>query len=947
MGSPRLSLLALPLLFSSALFAQHYAVDTTWWMTDGPVNDIAEDTLHDRVVLGGEFTRLLPPYPTAHGGVVDINTGIMRDGDVRPDDRVKCVLSDGSGGWYVGGDFLKVAGSFRQHLAHLLADGSLAPWNPVVNGAVNAMAIKGDTLYFGGNFTVVNGQSKSNLAAVRLSTGANVVWGTTLADDVVRTMAIDGGDLFVGGDFTSVSGVTRNRIAVYNTSTHVLTGWTATVGGPVHAFGFEVNVVMIGGDFTTVNGLVRSRLARFDRNTAALQTWNPGPNGTVRCMEVSGANIYIGGDFTMINANERRHLALVHSGGGTSTTWVNNTDAPVHSMRLATNYLLLVGGEFDRVAGDVRHRAAALGTQGAPSPWLRSWAPAGDGTVRCMDVQGSNVFLGGGFDTLGLARARVAMLDNATGAPLPWSGNLNGPVYTIEVTQVRTYFGGSFDSVLTTGALRKNLVSFENGTGALATWAPETDAYVSDLEAHGAWIYVAGTFDQLSGVPCTGFVQIDTSAGGAGPMNVDVSYPNVLHLVNDTLYLGGSFSSINGVSRNFLGAVKVPSGTLTSCAPYVFAWDHPYGVYRIAHQDSHLYLAGTFGSVNGELRQNFACVNTADGALLDWQFAGGAYSGPMVPGSGVLHMFPLASPYKLRAVDLVSGASTGGSLAANSYAKCVLPAAGEDLLMGGLFTEVGGAPVAHFAKVVVSMEPQLRVILDGPFVAGDSLMRDDLRVAGLIPNTEPYTALGYTHTGGGGGEVAWDSLLFPLGGNAAVDWVLLELRDPQNPATVVASKSAIVQRDGDVVDADGTNLSGFGPDPEGSYYLSVRHRNHLGVMTATPIDLSQRQLIDFAVFSTATYGVNARKLNGGRSTLWSGDVNFNGQVKYAGGSNDRDPILVRIGGTVPNNTVNGYYQEDVNMNGVVKYAGSANDRDPILVNIGGITPNAVRNAQVP
>ena len=115
--------------------------------------------------------------------------------------------------------------------------------------------------------------------------------------------------------------------------------------------------------------------------------------------------------------------------------------------------------------------------------------------------------------------------------------------------------GGSLYSVLTTGALRKNLVSFENGTGALATWAPETDAYVSDLEAHGAWIYVAGTFDQLSGVPCTGFVQIDTSTGVVGPMNVDVNYPHALHLINDTLYLGGSFNSINGASRNFPGAV--------------------------------------------------------------------------------------------------------------------------------------------------------------------------------------------------------------------------------------------------------------------------------------------------------------------------------------------------------------------------------------------------------
>ncbi len=71
-------------------------------------------------------------------------------------------------------------------------------------------------------------------------------------------------------------------------------------------------------------------------------------------------------------------------------------------------------------------------------------------------------------------------------------------------------------------------------------------------------------------------------------------------------------------------------------------------------------------------------------------------------------------------------------------------------------------------------------------------------------------------------------------------------------------------------------------------------------------------------------------------------------MKYAGGGNDRDLILVAIGGTVPTNTLSLVYsQEDITMNGVVKYAGSANDRDILLQNIGGSVPTATRNAQLP
>jgi hypothetical protein len=62
------------------------------------------------------------------------------------------------------------------------------------------------------------------------------------------------------------------------------------------------------------------------------------------------------------------------------------------------------------------------------------------------------------------------------------------------------------------------------------------------------------------------------------------------------------------------------------------------------------------------------------------------------------------------------------------------------------------------------------------------------------------------------------------------------------------------------------------------------------------------------------------------------------RAKYTGDSNDRDPILSAIGGTVPTNTEAGYFNTDTNLDGVVKYTGVGNDRDMILSNIGGTVP---------
>lgn len=937
------------LVLMEAPLAQILEVDTTWWMTDGVVRAIVEDTTHQRVVIGGDFQRLIPPYRTEHGGVVDLSVGTMRDGDVRPDDRVKCVLPDGSGGWYIGGDFLKVGGLFRQHLAHVLADGTLAAWNPVVNGFVNAMAIKGDTLYFGGSFTLVNGQQKLNLAAVRLSTGANVIWAP-FANGVVRALAIDAGELFIGGDFSSIGGQARSRLAVYNTTTHALSAWAPLVGGPVYTIAFEWYGVLIGGDFTTVNGSARSRLALFDRDTATLTAWNPGPNGIVRCMQVSNSNIFIGGDFTQINANVRKHLALVYSGGGTSSDWVNQTDAPVHSMCLASNDLLLVGGEFSRVSGDVRLRAAALGTPSTPTPWLQPWAPGGDGTVRSIAVANGEAYLGGGFDTLGLARAHVAMLDHTDGSPLPWSGNTNGPVHAIEVGPALTCIGGDFDTVLTTGAIRSNLAAFDSSTGALHAWNPGTNGIVRSMASHGGQLYAGGGFSFAGGVARSGFAQIDAISGSVGPLDPGVA-PDALHVIGDTLFMGGLIFEINGVLRRSLASIALPSGTLTAFNPWVY---HQHAemieLDHIVSDEDRLYFTGAFTSVDGHPRRNYGCVNTTTGSDLGWDPEFYTPSGPLAISGGLAYVAAaeeIGTGIALRAVDMLAGEMTGASLAMDATGTCMVATSSGDLLMGGSFTSVDGRAIGHVVRVMLTPTLHVRAFLQGPFDPGTQLMNNNLGQLAAIPLIEPYADLGYVHSGGGGGESAPASINTGVGSNAIVDWVLVELRSPFDPSVVVASQSALLQRDGDVVSHDLSPLRPFGPDPSGSFHIAIRHRNHLGAMMAEPMDLGMNPFADFAKGFADTYGTNATWTDPFYSLLWSGDVNFDGSVKYTGTANDRDPILVRIGGSVPTHTEIGYYGEDVTMNGVVKYTGSFNDRDPILVNIGGSLPTNVRVQQLP
>ena len=251
------------------------------------------------------------------------------------------------------------------------------------------------------------------------------------------------------------------------------------------------------------------------------------------------------------------------------------------------------------------------------------------------------------------------------------------------------------------------------------------------------------------------------------------------------------------------------------------------------------------------------------------------------------------------------------------------------------------------ASATVSL--RLKAYLEGPYSTGTSQMNATLRSSDLLPNTEPYTGLGYTHAGGGGGETTNGTVLGVTGSNAVVDWVVVELRNSANSAQVLATRSAVIQADGDVVAAnDGTSALSFNAS-SGSYFIALRHRNHLGIMTAAAVALSSTTTaLDLSNGSVPLYGgANATKVVGTRNAMFAGDVTRSSSLQYVGSGNDRDPILVRIGGVLPTASTAGYHLEDVNLDGVVLYTGSNNDRDPILVNIGGTVPTASRNAQLP
>lgn len=162
----------------------------------------------------------------------------------------------------------------------------------------------------------------------------------------------------------------------------------------------------------------------------------------------------------------------------------------------------------------------------------------------------------------------------------------------------------------------------------------------------------------------------------------------------------------------------------------------------------------------------------------------------------------------------------------------------------------------------------MKIFLQGPYVSATGTMSTTLNTNGYIPLTQPYNTAPWNYTG----TESVDTI--PAG---VVDWILLELRS--DLTTQLSRRAAFLLSDGSVVDLDGVSNVKFPGVAPGDYYTVIRHRNHLAVMTASPVTLSYSPVLyDFSTTQTQAFGTNAMVSLTGGFGLFTGDPNRDGQI---------------------------------------------------------------------
>jgi hypothetical protein len=225
---------------------------------------------------------------------------------------------------------------------------------------------------------------------------------------------------------------------------------------------------------------------------------------------------------------------------------------------------------------------------------------------------------------MGLGTAGVAQAIPVQPHPVP-TWQTNGRVNAIVVSGNVAYLGGQFTAMRPPGAAagtgevtRNHAAAVNLTTGALLPWNPNVNGTVRALRVVGTTVYMGGAFTQVGGVTHTRVAAVQATGAGAVISTFTASASGEVFSVvasGSSLYLGGGFGTVDGVSRPNLAAVNTVSGALLPWAPAV---DGQVRAIRLLGFPR-MVVGGTFTHLNGASANNIGAVDGDTGNNLPWR----------------------------------------------------------------------------------------------------------------------------------------------------------------------------------------------------------------------------------------------------------------------------------------------------------------------------------------
>lgn len=745
--------------FSLASFELSSGNLTNWQiMTNGSITCIDSDS--SDLFFGGSFTSVAESK-NRFDLTLNINNPSNPDySKITPNGNVLCSVSDGQGGWYIGGEFTKVGNVERNYLAKINSDGTLSSWDPKVNGSINHMNVLNNLLYVLGNFTTVgdsirqygasiidnkgkaqysefqeNNFYKSNFG---LYTSANYVYAATTngltrfnntgtKDNWSPDMAnvsgwkIDGTpylwglvfinavfetDTFViiSGDFNWLNGksFSGGNCAVFSSiSGKYLSNYNLSTIGKINIFAHESNDLYAVGDFSTIGGGAKSKIAKINISDFSIMAFNLTINGLITNAAVYNHKLYLTGGFDSTIGVKRDGFIEIDADDGSVTNWV----APIsgqsfYTMSFYNNQMYLGGGLITGMRQFTKNMGACKLNNSNPN----SFSSQVDDVVYCLKASGNELLIGGKFTKIGdSASLSFGRISKATGLPTKSYPDLisSGAVYSIACDDAKIYIGGFFYrdwyDINGNRTRSRGLISINKKNHSVT--ALYTFWGISVLKIHNKTVYAGGyTFDYSTGVYSYGLFKVNSETLDPIWQNECNSWIRTLSFHKSKLYIGGDYTSTYSQKRNNAFALDAKTGAIKNWNPEVDG-----SVNTIILKNTNVYIGGLFNNVGGQARTNLAAVDKLTAAPLAWrpnpngQVLSLANSNDTLYVGGSFTTIGGANRNNLASLDISTSYALNWDPSPNSAVSTILPY-GDKIYVGGSFQTIGGQGRNFLAK---------------------------------------------------------------------------------------------------------------------------------------------------------------------------------------------------------------------------------------------------------
>ena len=289
-----------------------------------------------------------------------------------------------------------------------------------------------------------------------------------------------------------------------------------------------------------------------------------------------------------------------------SNLWVTN--GQVQTI-IRNGNQLYVGGTFTHVGPNTPYGSALDIQTGEPD--LKFARPNARVNGAISDGQGGWYIYGGFSDVGGKTRFGLARI-NADGSLHPWSASVSGNIEAVAFSGGKLYVG--YYGYIGLNEQPKGVITALDPVTGVPSFRKIANGRIYSLAIGGGKIFAGGTFDSIDGMSRHRIAALDAVTGSISPWNPSVNGTiRAIVVSENTVYVGGTFTSAGGKNRNNIAALDASTGTATNWNP-----DANKPVRTLAVSAGVVYAGGYFSTIGGQSRSRIAALDVVSGLPTPW-----------------------------------------------------------------------------------------------------------------------------------------------------------------------------------------------------------------------------------------------------------------------------------------------------------------------------------------